>query len=219
MALPAILGAVGAASSLANSISGLFGASKMKKEAAAIKPTWSYQKSNEADEMKGFAQMRLNSRNPMAELNRRSLLGSQANMMSSAQRNVIDPSQLLAMASASEGQLGNSLVGLGQQDLAYEQMNVGNYMNALNTGINQDNLENQFMAQKFQIDQNRKDALMSASRQTSSNALSNLSTGLLTAGNLMGKGGFGSFGKKGGTGLFNIGSIVGKATAGMMGGK
>lgn len=191
MALPAILGAVGAASSLVNSISGLFGASKMKKEASAIKPTWSYQKSNEADEMKGFAQMRLNSRNPMAELNRRSLLGSQANMMSSAQRNVIDPSQLLAMASASEGQLGNSLVGLGQQDMAYEQMNVGNYMNALNTGINQDNLENQFMAQKFQMDQNRKDALMTASRQTSSNAFSNLGGMAFAGANLASKGGFG----------------------------
>jgi len=196
--LGGIFKGVGGALNIANSISGLFGANKMKKEAEAINPTWSYQKSNEADEMKGFAQMRLNSRNPMAELNRRSLLGGQANMIGAAQRNIIDPSQLLAMAAASEGQLGNSLVGLGQQDMAYEQMNVGNYMNALNTGVNQDNIENQFMANKFQMDQNRKDALMGASRQTSSNALANMSTGLMTMGDVAGKGGFtGLFGKKG----------------------
>lgn len=191
MALPAILGAVGLGSSLLNTVSGLFGAGKMKKQANAINPVWDYKKSNEADEMKGFARMRLNARNPMAELNRRSLLGSQANVMNSAQRNVIDPSQLLAMAAATEGQLGDNLAGLGQQDLAYEQMNVGNYMNALNTGINQDNLENQFMAQKFQIDQNRKDALMTAARQTSSNALSNLGGMAFTGANLASKGAFG----------------------------
>ena len=191
MALPAILGAVGLGSSLINTVSGLFGAGKMKKQADAINPVWDYKKSNEAGEMKGFAQMRLNARNPMAELNRRSLLGSQANVMSSAQRNVIDPSQLLAMAAASEGQLGDNIAGLGQQDLAYEQMNVGNYMNALNTNINQDNLENQFMAQKFQMDQNRKDALMTAARQTSSNAFSNLGSTALSAAGLASKGGFG----------------------------
>jgi hypothetical protein len=64
-------------------------------------------------------------------------------------------------------------------------------MNALNVGVNQDNLENQFMSQKFQIDQNRKDALMSGSRQTTSNALSNLGSTAFGAASLASKGVFG----------------------------
>jgi hypothetical protein len=166
----------------------------MKKEADAINPVWDYKKSNEASEMKGFAQMRLNARNPLAELNRRTVLGGQANTMASAEKNAIDPSQLLALAAASEGQVGAATAAQTQQDVAYEQANVGNYMNALNVGVNQDNIENQFMADKFKIDQDRKDALKTASRQTTSNAFSNLSSGLLSAGGLLDKSGSGGGG-------------------------
>lgn len=188
LALPAILKGAGAAASIGNSIASFFSAGKMKKEADAINPVWDYKKSNEADEMKGFTQMRLNARNPLAELNRRTVLGGQANTIAGAEKNAIDPSQLLALASASEGQVAAGVANQAAQDLAYEQANVGNYMQALNTGVNQDNIENQFMAEKFKIDQDRKDALKTASRQTTSNAFSNLSSGLLSAGGLV-KGG------------------------------
>jgi hypothetical protein len=189
--LSSILGGLGGVSSLANSVVSLFAGNKMKKEAEAIKPIWNVKQSEEAGEMKGFAQMRLNSRNPMAEFNRRSVQGSQANAMATAQRNVIDPGQLLAFASAAQGQTDQALGNASQQDLAWQQQNVGNYMNALNVGVNQDNLENQFMSQKFQIDQNRKDALMSGSRQTTSNALSNLGSTAFGAASLASRGVFG----------------------------
>jgi hypothetical protein len=220
MALPAILGAVGAASSLANTQGSLFGANKMKKEAQAIKPVWNVKQSEEAGEMKGFAQMRLNSRNPMAEFNRRSVQGSQANAMATAQRNVIDPGQLLAFAAAAQGQTDQALGNASQQDLAWQQQNVGNYMNALNVGVNQDNLENQFMSQKFQIDQSRKDALMSASRQTTSNAFSNLGSTAFGAADLASKGGFNTGPKSGGLNIGGIaGMIAGSGLSSMMGKK
>jgi hypothetical protein len=131
--------------------------------------------------MKGFAQSRLNSRNPFSEANRRGVQASQANMNAAAQRNALDPSQALLLAAAGQGQADQSMFNMGQQDLAWQQQNQANYMNALQTGVNQDNIENQFMAQKFQIDQGRKDALMSAARQSTSNALSNMGSTLFGA--------------------------------------
>lgn len=192
MALSGVLAGVNMAASLANTFHAMGAARKMKREASKINPIWDYQRSKSADQMMGFAQQRLNSRNPMAEMNRRALQGSQAGMMASAQRNVVDPSQLLAMASAAQAQTDQSMANLGNQDMAWEQMNVGNYMNALNTGVNQDNIGNQFMAQKFQIDQGRKDALMAAARQTVSNALSNFGGSAAGGANVASQGGFGS---------------------------
>ena len=189
--LSRILGLGAGLSGAANTAASLGASRKMMQEAEGINPVFDVKKSEEAGEMKGFTQMRLNARNPMAEFNRRSVQGSQANAMASAQRNVIDPGQLLAFAAAAQGQTDQSLGNAAQQDLAFQQANVGNYMNALNVGVNQDNLENQFMAQKFQIDQGRKDALKSAARQTTSNALSNLGTTALGVSRIAGLGGFG----------------------------
>jgi len=181
MPLPAILGIAGAASSLFNTINSIGASRKMKREAAAINPVWNFKQSDDAAEMKGFAQSRLNSRNPFSEANRRGVQASQANMNAAAQRNALDPSQALLLAAAGQGQADQSMFNMGQQDLAWQQQNQANYMNALQTGVNQDNIENQFMAQKFQIDQGRKDALMSAARQSTSNALSNLGSTLFTS--------------------------------------
>ena len=189
--LSRILGLGAGLSGAANTAASLGASRKMMQEAEGINPVFDVKKSEEAGEMKGFTQMRLNARNPMAEFNRRSVQGSQANAMASAQRNVIDPGQLLAFAAAAQGQTDQSLGNAAQQDLAFQQANVGNYMNALNVGVNQDNLENQFMAQKFQIDQGRKDALKTAARQTTSNALSNLGTTALGVSRIAGLGGFG----------------------------
>lgn len=181
MPLPAILGIAGAASSLFNTINSIGASRKMKREAAAINPVWNFKQSDDAAEMKGFAQSRLNSRNPFSEANRRGVQASQANMNAAAQRNALDPSQALLLAAAGQGQADQSMFNMGQQDLAWQQQNQANYMNALQTGVNQDNIENQFMAQKFQIDQGRKDALMSAARQSTSNALSNMGSTLFGA--------------------------------------
>jgi hypothetical protein len=189
--LSRILGLGAGLSGAANTAASLGASRQMMREADSINPVFDVKRSEEAGEMKGFAQMRLNARNPMAEFNRRSVQGSQANAMATAQRNVIDPGQLLAFAAAAQGQTDQALGNAAQQDLAFQQANVGNFMNALNVGVNQDNLENQFMAQKFQIDQGRQDALRSAARQTTSNALSNLGTTALGVSRIAGLGGFG----------------------------
>ena len=203
---------VGGAAQVANSIFSMVAANKMKKEANKIRPTWDYRQSDDAAQMKGFAQMRLNARNPYSEANRRGVLSSQAGMNAAAQRNAIDPSQLLAMAAASQGQADQSMFNAGMQDLQFNQMNTANYMNALQTGVQQDNIQNQFMASKFQMDQDRKDSLMSASRQSVSNALSNLGSTAMSAA----KGG--SQGMFGNTQLWTGGQKAGGLSAGQIGG-
>ena len=145
--------------------------------------------------------------------------------MATAERIVIDTVQFLAFAAAAQGQTDQALGNASQQDLAWQQQNIGNYMNALNVGVNQDNMENQFMANKFQVDQGRKDALMSASRQTSSNAFSNLGGLAFGAADLATKGGFGNSSfltgsKSGGLNIGGIaGMIAGSGLSSMMGKK
>lgn len=192
------MGPLAIAGLAAQGISSLFGAiqgAKMKREANKINPVWDFQRSKAADQMMGFAQQRLNSRNPMAEQNRRAIQGSQAGMLAASQRNTLDPSQALMLAAASQGQADQSLAALGNQDMAWEQMNAGNYMNALNAGIGQDNLRNQFMAEKYSMDMSQKNALRNAGNQSIVGAFSNIASGLLGASMLPG-----GSGKAGGIG-------------------
>lgn len=186
-----------AAGLIAQGASSLFGAiqgAKMNREANKINPVWDFQRSKAADQMMGFAQQRLNSRNPMAEQNRRAIQGSQAGMLAASQRNTLDPSQALMLAAASQGQADQSLAALGNQDMAWEQMNAGNYMNALNAGIGQDNLRNQFMAEKYSMDLSQKNALRSAGNQSIVGGLGNMASGLLGASSMI----LGAAGKAGG---------------------
>lgn len=162
--------AIGAAIS---GISSLFGAAKgigMMNQAGQIHPEWNYQESQDAKNMIGLTQTRLNSQNPYANANRRNIMTSQANAMNSIKKAVMDPSQALAMAAATQGQADQSTFQQNQQDLAYDQQNMGNYMNAANVGVNQNNMKNQFMAQKYSNDMSQKNALQTAGQQSVMNA-------------------------------------------------
>ena len=166
------------------SLFGIFSGAKQKSQAKKINPTWDFKKSDEADQMKGFAQLRLNSRNPYSEANRRSIATNQAGVINAAQRTALDPSQALLIAAASQGQADQSLFGLSQQDVAFNQQNDANFMNALNAGIQQDNMENQFMAEKYGMDMSMKNALNNAGNQSIVGGFQNAAGSLLAAAGL-----------------------------------
>ena len=162
----------GAATNVANSIFGIIQGSKMLKEAKKIKPVWD---NSQLRDRLGASQMQLNARNPYAEAQRRNVLGSQANAMAQVNRGTVDPSQALAIAAGLQAQTDQSLFAQNAQEqqgaLQRQQM-----LREDQAAMYQD------MGNKFQIDQERKDALQSAGRQTISNAFSHMSSGLMAAG-------------------------------------
>jgi len=195
MPLP-LLAAIGVASSVAGGLKGIFAGAKQNKEANKINPVWKdYTGSQAAKDMLGMASTRANSRNPYAEANRRAALGAQANSLSAIKRTSLDPSQALALASASQGQLDQTLFNQGQQDLAYEQQNIANLMNAQNTMVGEDRYMNEQMKEKYAMDLSQKNALKTAATQSIVGGLQNIGAGLISAGMASA-----ATGKTGGTG-------------------
>jgi hypothetical protein len=161
-----------------------FGAIKgaqMMKQAKAINPAWNLKESQAAKQMLGTAQTQLNARNPFAEASRQAILGGQANVISGVERNAIDPSQALAIITGVAGQTNQSLMEQGRQDNAMQAQRTANLFNALQTNVGQENLANQFMSQKYQMDLGQKNALQSAGQQSIVNAGTNLAGTFLGA--------------------------------------
>lgn len=204
MPLP-LLAAIGVGSSIAGGLKGVFSGIQQNKEAKKINPVWKdYTGSQAAKDMLGMASTRANSRNPYSEANRRAALGAQANSMAAIKRTSLDPSQALALASASQGQLDQTLFNQGQQDLAYEQQNMANLMNAQNTMIGEDRFMNEQMKEKYAMDLSQKNALKAAATQSIVGGLQNIGSSLIGAAGVAGKtGGGGMFGNLFGGGLQN----------------
>lgn len=199
LALP-LLAKVGIGLSAAGGLKGILSGAKMNKEANQIKPTWDAPEvSQSIMNMQGLAQTRMNSRNPYSEANRRAALGGQANAMGAIKRTALDPSQALALAASTQGQLDQSLFNLGQQDVAFDQQNMANLMNAQNAMAGEERFVNQMNNQKYQMDMSQKNALKNAANQSIVGGLQNIGAGLISAGNMqMGNGGvFGNLFKKG----------------------
>lgn len=182
MPLP-LLAAIGLGSSIAGGLKGVFSGIKQNKEANKINPVWKdYTGSQAAKDMLGMTSTRANSRNPYSEANRRAALGAQANSIGAIKRTALDPSQALALAASSQGQLDQTLFNMGQQDLAYDQQNMANLMNAQNTMIGEDRYKNQTMMEKYAMDMSQKNALKAAGTQSIVGGLQNIGSGLISAG-------------------------------------
>jgi hypothetical protein len=182
MPLP-LLAAIGLGSSIAGGLKGIFSGIQQNKEANKINPVWKdYTGSQAAKDMLGMASTRANSRNPYSEANRRAALGAQANSLSAIKRTSLDPSQALALASASQGQLDQTLFNMGQQDIAYDQQNMANLMNAQNTMVGEDRYANEQMKDKYAMDLSQKNALKTAATQSIVGGLQNIGSGLIGAG-------------------------------------
>lgn len=158
----------------AGSVFGGIKGAQMMKQAKAINPNWNLKESQAAKQMLGTAQTQLNARNPFAEASRQAILGGQANALAGVERNAIDPSQALAIITGVTGQTNQSLMEQGRQDAAGQAQRTANLFNALQTNVGQENLANQFMAQKYQMDLGQKNALQTAGQQSIVNAATNL---------------------------------------------
>jgi hypothetical protein len=189
--MPLPLAAIGAASSVLSGIAGIFGGGKQKREAKKIKPVYKpYETSQSAKDMMGMAQTQLNARNPLAEIQKRAALGSQANAMAGVQRNSVDASQNLAMAGAIQGQTDQALGQLAMQDEAQAQQRMSNLMNAQNVMIGEDRMKYQDMLQKYQMDMDQKMSLQNAGNQNIVGGLGKIGSTLIAASGsgLFGKG-------------------------------
>lgn len=189
-----------------------------------------------AKQMLGLAQTQLNARSPFAAAQQRGILGSQANAMANAQRNVTDPSQALAMTAALQANTDQALFNQGLQEQQMYQQRLGNLMGAQQVMIGEgDKVYNDRM-RKFMMDQQRKDALQQAGAQSLISAGSNLSSSLLGLRNAQMSGGkfaspsaiapktsapmFQGYGMLGGGGpstLPSVGGITGYTTQGIGG--
>jgi hypothetical protein len=212
MPIPLLLAA---APAIASSVFGAVKGIQSLNEAKKIKPEYyGYgdkrllgNESAYAKQMLGQSQMQLNARNPFAAAQQRGILGSQANAMAGAQRAVTDPSQALAMTAALQANTDQALFNqAGQEQQAYQQR-MGNLMGAQQVMISEGDKVYQDRMRKFQMDQERKDALQQAGTQSLINAGTSLSSSLLGMGKA---GGFGKmFGGGGGGGSAAAGSAAG----------
>lgn len=191
-----LLGA-GLATQAASSIFGAVKGIQAMNEAKRIKPEYyAYgdkrligNESPYAKQMLGQSQMQLNARNPFAAAQQRGILGSQANAMAGAQRAVTDPSQALAMTAALQANTDQALFGQAAQEQQAYQQRMGNLMGAQQVMISEGDKVYQDRMRKFQMDQERKDALAQAGAQTLMNAGSSLASSMFGAAKTSGGGG------------------------------
>jgi hypothetical protein len=197
MGLGKIMGAVdklgnpiGQALSLGTSIFGAIQGGKMLRQARGIKPEFfAYgdkrlqgNESQFAKDMLGRATMQLNARTPFAAQAQRGILGNQANALSSVQRNVIDPSQALAMTAALSAQTDKSIADQMMMEQQLQQQREGNLMNAQGVMISEGDKVYQDRMNKFNFDSNLKMALQNAGRQTIINAGKDAASSFLAGG-------------------------------------
>jgi hypothetical protein len=185
--MPLPLMAIGAGISAVSGLVGMFKGIKQTRDAKKIKPVYNpYQTSQSAKDMMGMAQTNLNARNPLAEMQKRAALGSQANAMAGVQRNSVDASQNLAMAGALQGQTDQALGQLAMQDEAQAQQRMANLQNAQNVMIGEDRMKYQDMLQKYQMDTDRKDMLSSVGSQNIVGGLGKIGGAVSSAAGLFG---------------------------------
>jgi hypothetical protein len=164
---------------------GLFGIAKgiqSLRQSKKINPVYTpYQVSQYAKDQLGGAQTALNARNQYAEAQQRGILGSQANMMASAQRNVTDPSQALAMAAAGQANTNQAMFQQGLQEQQAYQQRLANLTNAQQTMTGEGDKVYNDMVRKYQIDAQQKAALQNAGSQAILGGLQNMA-GMFLAG-------------------------------------
>lgn len=207
MPIPLLLAAAPAiASSLFGAVKGVQALNQSKK----IKPDYyslddprlGGMASEFAKQRLGLAQTQLNAQDPFAAAQQRGILGSQAGAMASAQRSVTDPAQALAMTAAIQGNTNQAMFQQGLQNQQNYQQRLTNLTGAQEGMIQERDKAFQERLNKFQMDQQRKDALQQAGSQSLINAGSSLGSSLIGIGKI---GGFGKLGfGKGGSNPFNF---------------
>jgi hypothetical protein len=176
MPLPLIFAAAGAASSLFGAAKGIQAGNQMKRLAEQV-PT--RERSQYVGQQLGTAQMEVNA-NPFLSAQNRATLGRQANMMAGAQKNVTDPSQLLALTSAYSAQASEDAFRNDQANQQMRMQKLQDLYNAQRLGYTED----QAMYNDKMTAFNSRANLMSAGNQSITGGLQNLGGTLISAGGL-----------------------------------
>lgn len=181
---------IGLGLNLATSIFGAFQGAKMLKKAKQINPErFMYgdkrllgNESPYAKQMLGLAQTQLNARNPFAAAQTRGILTNQSNAMANINRNVIDPSQALAMTSMLQGNTDEALFNQGLQEQNAYGQRLGNLQTAQGVMISEGDKVYKDRLDKYNTDMNMKMAYENAGRQTILNAGKDAASGFLSLG-------------------------------------
>jgi hypothetical protein len=137
------------------------------------------ERSKAPDQMLGQAQMELNA-NPFASVQNRQIAANQANMMAGAQRNVVDPSQMLSLISAYGAQANQDAYKNNVMNQQMRLQKLQDLYNAQRAGQQED----QAMYEGAQTAFNSRANLMGAAGQTRASAWQNVGNSLLSGANL-----------------------------------
>lgn len=137
------------------------------------------ERSKYPDQMIGQAQAELNA-NPFASVQNRQIAANQANMMAGAERNVVDPSQMLSLVSAYGAQASQDAFKNNEMNQQMRLQKLQDLYNAQRMGQQED----QAMYEGAQTAFNSKANLIGAAGQTRTSAWQNAGSSLLSAANL-----------------------------------
>jgi len=172
--------AIGAGAGLVSSIIGAINGGKTAKkfeQLAGQVPV--RERSKLPAQMMAQAQTELNA-NPFASIQNRQIAANQANMMAGAQRNVVDPSQMLSLVSAYGAQANQDAFKNNEMNQQMRLQKLQDLYNAQRMGQQED----QAMYEAAQTAFNSRTNLLSAAGQTRTGAWQNAGENLLAASNL-----------------------------------
>jgi hypothetical protein len=130
-------------------------------------------------QMMAQAQNELNA-NPFASIQNRQIAANQANMVAAAQRNVVDPSQMLSLVSAYGAQANQDAFKSNEMNQQMRLQKLQDLYNAQRAGQQED----QAMYEGAQTAFNSRTNLLGAAGQTRTSAWQNAGNSLLSASNL-----------------------------------
>lgn len=144
--------ALGLITGIGGAVSKLFGRKKANRaldELLTHDPT--YQRNKTVDSRLGLASTLLNSRMPGAATVERNIYGNQANQFGQINRNATDASQAIAAAAGTQAGADQAFNKLGLEEEQDYQRRYGNFTNAQESSINEDDKVYQDQVRKFGV--------------------------------------------------------------------
>lgn len=182
--------AIGAGLSFANQVGKWFSGGKQTKEAKKINPVWTDYTSNPyAANQLALARNMFGGRMAGANQLERNILSSQGSAMNNINKIATDASQALTYGASAQAQADQSFSNLQTAESQNKYNLLGNLNNAYGAMIAEGDKVYQNKMQKFMIDAQRKDALMSSGAQNKYGAGNDLSSLFMQLGMLGGFGG------------------------------
>ena len=163
-------------------INSLIQSGKQKKQAARINPVnTEYNESGYIKELYGSGKNLYQGRMAGASQAEQNILSNQSNVVSNAQRNATDASQLLSIAGATQGQADQSFANLATAEAQDKQRRFGIYSNVSQLMAEEGNKVYQDKLRRYYDDLNYKRGLEGASMQNLANAWGGLDNAIGSA--------------------------------------